>query len=127
MNAVTMLNPMASLAVTVATGAAKGTFKLYEDNGSTTDAAQSATTAIKYAESGADHTVTIAAASGTFAGQVAQRAWVVRFANASAPTSVTLDGVQLEAGSWSYDAATRKLSVPVATRAVSRKTVVSYR
>ena len=119
-------NPMTALTVTLATGA-KGKFTLFEDDGKNPDLAQSATTAMVYDESGGSHTLSISPAHGRFAGQVMQRAWSVVFMNASAPTAVTLDDVAVPPGSWHYDAGSRRLTVQVAQRPVTKKTTVAYR
>jgi len=116
-------NPLTAATVTVAQGA-PGSFSLYEDNGTTTDAAQSATTAISYA----DHKVTIAAANGAFAGQVRQRAWTVTFQNAAhAPTSVSVNGAKAAGGEWTWDSASQTLTVRAPAQSVSQRLVVSYR
>ena len=118
-------NPLTSVALTVAAGGS-GAFRLYEDNGSTTDLAQSATTDIAYAETPAGRRLTIQPVRGSFDGQVTQRSWQAVFLNTGAPTSVTLDGVPLASSSWTYDAASRKLTVNVAQRFVGRTTVIGY-
>ncbi|MBD0735650.1 TIM-barrel domain-containing protein [Streptomyces sp. CBMA29] len=123
-------NPLTKVTLNVPTGAA-GSFRLYEDDGTTTDSAKSATTAIRYSQSGgrADtvHTLTVAPVSGSFAGQVAQRQWTVAFSNATAPKSVTVDGAPPARSAWSWDAAARKVTVTVPQRSVRQRVTVSYR
>lgn len=121
-----MQSPMANLAVTVAAGASSGAFTLYEDDGKTTDYQRSATTKVTYRETGAAHALTIGAAEGSFAGQVAVRAWSVNFLNANPPTIVSVDGVPLSQDGWIYDASHRRLSVPVSPRSVMSRTSVSW-
>jgi hypothetical protein len=105
-------------------GGADGHYSLYEDDGSSTDATQSATTSIDYRERGGDHQLRIAPARGRFAGQVTQRQWTVKFRNAAAPHRVSVDG---RSAQWRYDGATRTLTVDVPVRSVHRGTVVDYR
>ena len=118
-------NALTKVTVTVA-GGANGVSSLYEDNGSTTDTTRSATTAITYTEKGGVNTLHIAAARGSYAGQVADREWTAQFTNADAPKSVSVDGVKLAAGGWSYEAATRTVTVKLAQRTTSADTTISY-
>ncbi|MEK8032870.1 TIM-barrel domain-containing protein [Ideonella sp. DXS29W] len=119
-------NPMKSLTVTLATGD-RGKFTLYEDDGRNPDLDQSATTTLTYDEAAGDHTLTIQAAKGSFAGQVTKRSWSVVFMNATPPTQVMLDGAPASPSAWSYDNASRKLTVNVDSRSVSKKTTVAFR
>ncbi|HEX2903596.1 MAG TPA: TIM-barrel domain-containing protein [Jatrophihabitans sp.] len=119
-------NPLDQVTVTVAEGA-NGSGSLYEDNGDTTDLAQSSTTTIKYDRHGRNHEVSIAGVRGHFAGQVQRRAWTVVFSNASAPTTVSIDGHKVSAASWSWDAATGSVTVHVPARPIRDRVVVSYR
>jgi alpha-glucosidase (family GH31 glycosyl hydrolase) len=120
-------NPLTAATVTVAEGSTPGSFSLYEDNGTTTDAAQSATTQIRYGVDGANHQVTIAAAKGTFTGQVSTRTWTVAFKNAHQPTAVTVNGAQAAAGSWSWDSGSATLTVSAPPQSVGKVLAVSYR
>ncbi len=54
-------------------------------------------------------------------------AWTVRFVGAREPESVTIDGKAAPAGSWSWDAASRVLTVKVAERPTSQSVDVAYR
>jgi alpha-glucosidase (family GH31 glycosyl hydrolase) len=119
-------NSLTKVTVTVAAGAA-GHFSLYEDNGSSTNAAQSATTDIDYAEPDGNHQLHIAPAVGSFPGQVTQRAWAIEFRATNAPRTVLVDGVPAHAAQWVYAASTRTLTVTVPNRSVEQATVVSYR
>ena len=115
-------NPLTQATATVAEGA-PGAFTLYEDNGTTTNTAQSATTDIHYA----NHHVIIDPAKGTFTGQVRQRAWTVRFENAQQPTSVSINGASVTADKWTWDSASHVLTVKAPTQSVSQPLVVSYK
>ena len=115
-------NPLTKATATVAEGA-PGAFTLYEDNGTTTNTAQSATTRITYA----DHTVTVAPATGTFTGQVRQRSWTIAFQNAKAPTSVSINGHKATANEWTWDSTSHTLTVTAPTQSVNQRLVVSYK
>ncbi len=118
-------NPLTSVALDVAGGAA-GHFSLYEDAG---DRGPSATTAIDYDErSVTTHgqmrptsVLTIGAQSG--AGPVASRSWTVRLHDVAAtPEGVTVDGAAAE---FSYDAASRTVTVRTASRPTASATVIA--
>jgi Glycosyl hydrolases family 31/Carbohydrate binding module (family 35)/Domain of unknown function (DUF5110) len=119
-------NPLTKVTVTVA-GGSSGSFAMYEDNGTTTDLRQSATTRVSYTETGPNHTVRIAPAAGSFTGQVSQRQWTVAFQNATAPTTVTINQQQVPASSWIWDAATSTLSVTAPAQSVHHPLTISYR
>ncbi len=119
-------NPLTKVTLTVASGA-DGQFSLYEDDGTTTDPARSATTPITYAERGGDHRLTIAPARGGFPGQVTGRQWTLVFHNANAPGTVRLDGQPVPASRWTYNAATRTLTVTTTTVPTNRAVTVDYR
>jgi len=115
-------NPLTKATVTVA-GGASGQTALYEDNGTTTDLRQSTTTPIRYNDAG--HEAAIGPATGSFAGQVTQRQWTVAFTNASAPSSVTVNGRAVT--SWTWNAGTRTVTVTTPTQSTSQGLVVAYR
>jgi VCBS repeat-containing protein len=119
-------NPLTKVTVTAAAGAG-GHLSLYEDNGSSTNPAQSATTDIDYAENGGNHQLRVNPAVGSFPGQVTQRAWTIEFRNANAPHTVLVNGVPAHAAQWAYAASTRTLTVIVPNRSVEQATVASYR
>ncbi len=100
---------------------------MYEDNGTTTNLRQSATTRIRYTEAGPDRTVRIDPAAGSFTGQVANRQWTVAFLNATAPTKVTIDGRRVPASSWTWDAATSTLTVTAPALSVRHPLEIGYR
>jgi len=121
------LSPMKALTVTVASGASCA-FTLCEDDGVTARPEQSATTAMTYSDTAAgSHMLPIEPAFGSFSGQVTERRWTVVFMNADAPQAVLLDGSTAPSGSWRYAAATRRLTVQVPARPVSRRTGVAWR
>jgi hypothetical protein len=115
-------NPLTEVTLTVAEGA-KGTLSLYEDDGVTTDPTQSATTEIRYAS----HTLTAGPTTGSFAGQAARRAWTVSFRNATAPTTVRVNGRKVPAANWSWDSATDTITVHTPEQSIHQRLVVSYR
>lgn len=119
-------NPLTKVTATVA-GGTSGSFTMYEDNGTTTNLRQSATTRISYSQAGPNHTVRIAPAAGTFSGQVQQRQWTVAFLNATAPTRVTIDGHPVPASSWRWDATARTVTVTAPAQSVHRPLAISYR
>ncbi|MGP3919389.1 DUF5110 domain-containing protein [Nonomuraea sp. 10N515B] len=119
-------NPLNKVSLTVA-GGANGQLSLYEDDGHSTDSAQSATTAVRYTEDGGNHRLSIAPVHGRFRGQVTERQWTLIFRNADAPTIVQVDGQRIPATQWSYDQTTRTLTVTTTSRPVNRATTVSYR
>ncbi|HVV30287.1 MAG TPA: TIM-barrel domain-containing protein, partial [Mycobacteriales bacterium] len=118
-------NPLTEVTVTVAEGAS-GSSTLYEDNGTTTSATQHATTDIAYAQHGRNHTVKIGAARGVYRGQVERRTWTVAFTNASAPTTVRVNGHKVPASAWTWSAATRTLTVTAPAQSTRSKLTVSY-
>ena len=116
-------NPLTKVTATVATGA-KGTFTLYEDNGSTTNKALSATTKLTYTEARGEHTMTISPTQGRFPGQVTAREWTVKFLGVpAAPARVSLDGHR---ASWTWDSATRTLTVTAGPHTIRTPLRISY-
>ncbi|MET4052491.1 hypothetical protein ABID81_001861 [Frigoribacterium sp. PvP054] len=115
--------PLDAVTLTVATGA-DGAFSLYEDAG--TSATASASTAVTYTQRPTGGLLEIAPADGSFDGQVTDRTWTATFTDADEPASVLVDGAPLAATDWTYDAATRTVSVPTTTRAVSAGTTVEF-
>jgi hypothetical protein len=112
-------NPLTKATVTIA-GGADGQTALYEDNG--TDAKHSASTPIQYTDS--QHQVRIGPAMGGFTGQVTQRQWTVTFTNASAPSSVSVNG---RSSAFTWNATTRTITVTAPTQSTGQPLVVSYR
>ena len=118
-------NPLTKVTLNVAEGA-NGSFSLYEDDGQSTAANQSATTKITYSEHGKNHLLRINPVRGKFKGQVTQRQWTVTFTNATAPHMVRVNGIKPSALNWTFDQAKRTLTVKVPQRSVKVATVVSY-
>jgi LPXTG-motif cell wall-anchored protein len=118
-------SPLDAVTVTVTTGA-DGSFELYEDDGASPTEVQSATTALDYTQQETGGSLTIAAADGTFEGQVTDRAYTAVFRDVDQPGVVTIDGSAIESSAWSYDAATRTVTVPVASRSIDQATTVAF-
>ncbi len=115
-------NPLTKVTLDVAAGA-DGNFSLYEDNGTTTSAHQSATTAIRYTDR--TRTLTIAARHGTYTGAVANRAWTARIHDVGAvPARITVNGTTVTS---SYDPASRTLTIRTPSLPVSRTVTLTYR
>ncbi|WP_229749648.1 TIM-barrel domain-containing protein [Flexivirga endophytica] len=119
-------HPLDAVTVTAAEGAA-GSFDLYEDNGTTTDASQHATTRINYRLTGNTHRVTVDPAVGDYEGKVAERVWTVSFRNATAPKAVSVNGHKVGSSSWSWDASTRTLTVHAPKQSTGKALRVTYK
>ena len=126
--------PLDAVTVTVATGA-DGTFALHEDSGegqptaaasSARAAGNSASTTMRFTQQADGGTLDIAPADGSFTGQVRDRSWTATFTDADRPASVTIDGAPVAASGWTYDADSRTITVPVAERSVTDRTIVRY-
>jgi glycosyl hydrolase family 31/uncharacterized protein DUF5110/carbohydrate binding protein with CBM6 domain len=119
-------NALTEVTATVA-GGRSGQFTMYEDDGTTTDFRQSATTRISYTEAGPDHTIRIDPSTGSFTGQVSHRQWTAAFLDATAPATVRINGKQVPASAWSWDAATGTLTVAAPAQPVRDPLTISYR
>jgi VCBS repeat-containing protein len=119
-------NPLSKVTLHVAEGA-PGSLRLYEDDGTTTDTRQSATTRVTYAQQGVTHTVAIDPAAGGFAAEVATRQWTVAFMNATAPTAVSINGQPVSSTDWKWDGATHTLTVTAPAQSVRRRLMITYR
>ncbi|WP_220036774.1 TIM-barrel domain-containing protein [Curtobacterium sp. MCBD17_021] len=127
--------PLDAVTVTVAAGA-DGSFALHEDSGEGQPAAaagasarvagNSAATAMRFTQQADGGTLDISPVDGSFDGQVRERSWTATFTNAERPQTVTVDGAPVAASEWTYDADSRTLTVPVAERSVTDRTVVRY-
>ncbi|MFJ1584343.1 TIM-barrel domain-containing protein [Streptomyces sp. NPDC088197] len=118
--------PLTKVTLTVAAGAS-GSTSLYEDNGTTGGPGRSATTTVRYRESGGRHTVTVSPAAGSFPGQVRTRQWTVTLLGVAAPSHVTAAGKGLSPDAYHYDSATRSLTVTLPARSVHAPVTLSYR
>ena len=117
--------PLSELTLTTATGA-DGSFSLYEDDGVSTDPAASATTQVTFTDAPDGGALDVAPTDGSFAGQVAERAVTAVFTDAERPQVVRVDGEVVDAATWSYDEAARRLTVPVESRSVDAATRVEF-
>ncbi|MBM9504248.1 TIM-barrel domain-containing protein [Actinacidiphila acididurans] len=119
-------SPLTDVTLHIAQGA-PGSTALYEDDGTTPDAKHhSATTQIRYTESGGRHTVRITPTGASFPGQVHARRWTLSFSGATAPTSLTFDGAPLGADAVHFDTATHVLTVTLPERNVHAPITFSY-
>lgn len=119
-------NPLTKVTLTVAEGDS-GSHTLYEDDGTTTDRGQSATTTVRYTEAGAKHTVRIGPAVGDFSGQVTKREWTVVFRNATEPASATVNGARLSPHAYDWDGTARTLTVKLPERSIHAPVTFTYR
>ncbi|MEV0845577.1 DUF5110 domain-containing protein [Streptomyces sp. NPDC049954] len=107
---------------------APGSYRLYEDDGTTTSESRSATTTVRYEEKGAARTVSIAAARGSFPGQVQKRTWTLSLPGTThAPTEVSAHGVRLSPDAYHWDAETRALTVKLPRHTVHAPITVTAR
>lgn len=106
--------PLTQLTVNVAAGA-DGRFSLYQDAGEGTGyrSGQSTSTPISWLDG--TRTLTIGGTTGSYPGAAGARAYTLRLSNASAPTSVSVDGARLPETAWSYDVNTRTVTVTTAS------------
>jgi alpha-glucosidase (family GH31 glycosyl hydrolase) len=108
---------------------ANGSFSMYDDAGTGLgyQSGQSAQTPIGYTENaaGATSTVTIGAASGSYAGEPSSREYTVDLVDESRPTSVQVNGETLASSAWSYDSSTSTLEVPVGAVATGSTATVT--
>lgn len=98
---------------------ADGEGKLYEDQGDS-EAYQDgefAWTHFAQSHSADGTTLTISAREGSYEGMPGERAWQIVFFAMEAPSSVSIDGESTS--EWTYDEATRRLTVDVAARPCS--------
>ncbi|WP_370087224.1 TIM-barrel domain-containing protein [Streptacidiphilus sp. MAP12-16] len=117
--------PLTKVTLTVAAGAS-GSYTLYEDDGTTTTPGHSATTKIRYQETGSRHTVTISPTVGAFTGQVKSRQWTISLIGVTAPTSVRADGSRLSPDDYHFDSTTHTLSITLPPRSVHTPVTVTY-
>ncbi|MEV6741466.1 TIM-barrel domain-containing protein [Streptomyces sp. NPDC051104] len=118
--------PLTDVTLTVATGA-PGSYRLYEDDGTTTLKGHSATTTIRYDLSGSRHTVTIGPARGSFPGQVGNRRWTLSLLGTThAPTKVTATGARLTASDYRWNSSTGTLTITLPRHTVRGPITITY-
>ncbi|MEV6793128.1 TIM-barrel domain-containing protein [Streptomyces sp. NPDC051320] len=118
-------NPLTDVTLTIATGAS-GSYSLYEDNGTTTRKSQSATTTIRYGQTGSHHTVSISPVRGSFRGQVKKRQWTLSLLGTEAPSKVAVSGTRLSPKAYHWDDRTGTLTITVPQRSVHAPLTVTY-
>lgn len=103
-------SPLTQVTLSVAAGA-NGSFPLYQDAGEGTGyrSGQSTTTPISWNDSA--RTLTVGPDSGSFTGAATQRSYTLRLSNATAPTAVSVDGVQVPETAWAYNPNERMTTV----------------
>ncbi|MGW1463204.1 TIM-barrel domain-containing protein [Streptomyces sp. NPDC002308] len=129
-------NPLTDVTLSIASGA-NGSYKLYEDDGTTaTTKAKSATTTVTYKEKASGkgsgksslRTVKIGAAKGSYKGQVKNRNWTLSLLGTTqAPTEVTAHGKRLSRDAYHWDSATNTLTVTLPKQSVHAGVEVTVR
>jgi hypothetical protein len=111
-------SPLTRLTLSVAAGA-NGSFSLYQDAGEGTgyQSGQSTSTPISWND--ASRTLSIGADGGGFSGAATQRSYTLRLSDATAPTAVSVDGVQVPETAWSYNPNLRSTTVVTAALPVN--------
>jgi hypothetical protein len=120
--------PQRTLTLTAYSGA-NGSFELYDDQGVGFGYTRHAYTwtPISYAERRGRTTLTVGRAKGWFPGALRRRSWVLRLVGIRRPRAVLIDGRRQRKSRWSYDAASRTLSVATgAVRTDRRVTIVAF-
>ncbi|MFE9817031.1 TIM-barrel domain-containing protein [Streptomyces sp. NBC_00236] len=120
-------NPLTDVTLAIASGA-PGSYRLYEDDGTTTQKNRNATTTVRYEEKGSHRTVSIDAAKGSFHGQVKNRRWTLSLLGTThAPTAVTAHGVRLSPDAYHWNPDTDVLTVTLPSRSVHTPVTVTVR
>ncbi|MFF6998254.1 TIM-barrel domain-containing protein [Streptomyces sp. NPDC008313] len=119
-------NPLTGVTLTVAAGK-PGSYRLYEDDGVGTGRHHSATTTVRYRESGTRHTVSISGTKGSFRGQVGKRRWTLSLLGAThAPTKVSATGTRLSPDAYHWDRSTGVLTVELPARSVHAPVTITF-
>jgi Alpha-glucosidases, family 31 of glycosyl hydrolases len=120
-------NPLTDVTLTVAAGSS-GSFRLYEDDGTTGHKNRSATTAIRYRQNGPHHThtVTIRPVRGSFPGQVKTRRWTISLLGVQAPTKVSATGTRLSPHAYRWDSASKVLTITLPRHSVHTPITVTF-
>ncbi|GAA2049932.1 hypothetical protein GCM10009839_65130 [Catenulispora yoronensis] len=111
-------SPLTQVTLSVAAGA-DGSFSLYQDAGEGNGYKTGQSTSTPIAWSDAARTVTVGPDTGTFSGAATQRSYTLRLSNATAPTAVLVDGVQVPETAWSYNPNERVTTVVTGALSVS--------
>ncbi|MGW2834618.1 TIM-barrel domain-containing protein [Streptomyces sp. NPDC001286] len=120
-------NPLTDVTLTVASGAS-GSYRLYEDDGTTTRKGHAATTTVRYGFKGRNHTLTISPATGVFHGQAQNRRWTLSLlGTAHAPTKVTATGVRMTPRDYHWNSSTGTLTITLPRRSVHSPVTVTFR
>jgi Glycosyl hydrolases family 31/Domain of unknown function (DUF5110) len=109
-------------------GSGSGHFDLYEDDGISLAYAKGAyaVTSLTYSSGGdGTHHLTIGPATGSFAGQSAQRSYELHIHSSAAPTSLAVDGRDAGQPRWDAAQATAILTLPA--RSVHDRIEVTWR
>lgn len=119
-------NPLTDVTLTVAAGAS-GSYRLYEDDGTTGGKGHSATTTVRYEDKGTRHTVSIDPARGTFHDQVQSRRWTLSvLGTTGAPAKVSATGVRLTPRDYRWDGSTGTLTITLPRHTVHGPISVTY-
>ncbi|MFJ9833347.1 TIM-barrel domain-containing protein [Streptomyces sp. NPDC101169] len=114
---------LTDVTLTVSAGAS-GAYRLYEDDGAAEP--RSATTRIRYRETGSRHTVSISPVKGSYTGQTGKRRWTLRFLGGEAPARVAADGARLSPDAYRWDGETGTLTVTLPRHSVRTPVTVTY-
>ena len=114
-----------TMVLNVVAGAA-GSASLYEDRGDNSDyASEYATTALTHSSAAGKETISIAPRTGSAQGLAEARSWTVRLCDvAKAPTAVSINGVNVNASAWSYDAQGRCVTITTPKTSCSIATTI---
>lgn len=105
---------------------ADGEFSFYEDAGDNSDyATVFATTSLQHSSSGDKETIKILPREGSDKGLVVARSWTVNVYGSPKPVSVNLDGSQLPADGWKYDATKNCVSVEIPSKDCKKESVLT--
>ena len=117
-------SPLDQVTVDVAAGAS-GSYSMYEDAGEGFGYQQGQSATTQFSWNDATSTLSIGAAKGSYPGQIASRDYTLKLSDTTAPTSVTVDGTALPASAYSYDPATRTVTVSTGSVATNAAHTIS--
>lgn len=100
-------------------------FNLYEDDGTTEGYRNNSYsfTNFNYRSAGSGSVLSIEPDGKAFAGQVAERCYVLKVFLATKPMEVSFDGVQLSRNAWSYDDIKHITTITTERMKVARGTI----